>query len=235
MSEPSFSIVIPCYNESASLPELIKLAKDIVDKSGGEFIFVNNGSSDNSQAILNSAVSQGINYINLDSNRGYGGGILAGLNLAKSEIVGWTHADLQTPLNDILIASELCITNRVFVKGIRRNRNLMQRLFSAGMGWFETFLFRTKLKEINAQPTLFHKDLMFNWNPPLDFSLDLYAYLTAKKMGFVVKRLNVQFVKREYGVSNWNTNWKSRYRFIIKTMKYSIQLKKRYKNDYLSS
>lgn len=235
MNKLNFSIVIPCYNESANLPELIKRAKDIAHKGGGEFIFVNNGSNDNSAFILNSVNGDGLSFINLEKNLGYGGGILAGIELTKSEFIGWTHADLQTPLDDILIASKLCVTNKVFIKGIRCNRAIISKIFSEGMGWFETFLFRSRLKEINAQPTLFHRSLIVDWNPPTDFSLDLYAYLTAKKLGFTEKRLNVKFIERKHGASNWNTTWKSRYRFVKKTIIYSIQLRKRYKNDNFSS
>ena len=38
----------------------------------------------------------------MKENQGYGGGIAEGLKIAKGEFIGWTHADLQTPLNDFL-------------------------------------------------------------------------------------------------------------------------------------
>ena len=38
--------------------------------------------------------------MNLTINQGYGGGIVAGLNVAKGNYIGWAHADLQTPLLD---------------------------------------------------------------------------------------------------------------------------------------
>ena len=44
------------------------------------------------------------NYINLEKNLGYGGGILKGLSLCKGEIIGWTHADLQTDPLDCITA-----------------------------------------------------------------------------------------------------------------------------------
>ena len=40
-----------------------------------------------------------INRINLNTNQGYGGGIVAGLQ-ERGNYIGWAHADLQTPLID---------------------------------------------------------------------------------------------------------------------------------------
>ena len=49
------------------------------------------------------------------------------------------------------------------------------------MSLFETLLLRTRLWDINAQPTMFHRDFFASWDrPPHDFSLDLYAYYGAK-------------------------------------------------------
>ena len=226
MPDLRFSVVIPCYNEDKSLPELIEKAAQIAQIGHGEFIFVNNGSADNSSVILDEAKRDGVKVVNLQVNRGYGGGILAGIEFAESPIVGWTHADLQTPLDDILRALELFTTDKVFVKGYRKGRPFTNRVFSIAMGAFESILFGTKLREINAQPTLFHKSLTRFWDPPSDFSLDLYAYLAAKRSNYFIKRFKVTFMKREHGASSWNTSYKSRYNFIKRTILYSFRLRR---------
>ena len=47
------SIVIPCFNEELNLPLLIIRCQEIHQKNNLlEFIFVNNGSTDNSKKIL---------------------------------------------------------------------------------------------------------------------------------------------------------------------------------------
>lgn len=230
MNSPRFSIVIPCYNECASLLELIDQAANIARQGQGEFIFVNNGSADDSATIFQEAAKKGFKVVNLETNQGYGGGILAGLKLASSDIIGWTHADHQTPIEDVLLAIEKFTVDNVFVKGIRRGRPASSRVFSAGMACFETILFRTRLREINAQPTLFHKSLQIDWDPPSDFSLDLYAYVLAKRKGYLIKRFDVSFKKRLYGVSSWNTNFASKSHFIKRTIRYSLKLKRKLRN-----
>lgn len=230
MNSLRFSIVIPCYNEGASLLKLIDQAEYIAQQGQGEFIFVNNGSVDDSAAIFQEASKRGFKVVNLETNQGYGGGILAGLELASSDIIGWTHADHQTPLGDVLLATEMFTADKVFVKGFRRGRPASSRFFSAGMGVFETILFRTPLREINAQPTLFHKSLQISWDPPSDFSLDLYAYVLAKRKGYSIKRFDVSLKDRLHGVSSWNTSFASKSNFIKRTFRYSLKLKRELRN-----
>ena len=47
-----YSIVIPCYNESENLVDLVNAIKKIPKKYKVEFILVENGSLDNSKEIF---------------------------------------------------------------------------------------------------------------------------------------------------------------------------------------
>ena len=62
-------------------------------------------------------------------------------------------------------------------------------------------------------------------NPPKDFSLDLYALLLAKQNKMKVIRFPVMFEKRHAGVSSWNVDWKSKVKFIKRTISFSLKLK----------
>lgn len=227
MSELSFSIVIPCFNEAKGLSELITKASEIAVQGNGEFLLVDNGSIDTTLEILKANLLPGIRWVSTPINRGYGGGILFGLNSCNSNVIGWTHADLQTPLDDIVKAVKALNGRSGFVKGRRRNRPLIDNVFTAGMGVFESLLFSKWIWDINAQPTLFYKDFMATWaNPPLDFSIDLYALLTATKANVGVKRVDVLFLPRKYGESTWNNGLTSRWKFIRRTIHYSFLLRK---------
>ena len=227
MSELSFSIVIPCFNEAKGLRELIYQASKIAVKENGEFVLVDNGSTDSTLEMLKTNLLPGISWVSTPINRGYGGGILFGLDSCNSNVTGWTHADLQTPLDDIVKAIGALNGEIGFVKGRRRNRPLIDKVFTSGMGIFESLLFKTCVWDINAQPTLFRKDFMATWvSPPLDFSLDLYALLTATKAKVGVKRVDVLFLPRKYGESTWNTGLASRWKFIRRTILYSFTLRR---------
>jgi glycosyltransferase involved in cell wall biosynthesis len=221
-----YSLVIPCYNESESLSSLISEIKEIVSSFDIEFILVDNGSTDNSKEILKEISHENIQVVRLKTNAGYGGGIKAGLRIAKGDYRGWIHADLQYSLKDSLKFLNDLTAEDNFIKGLRKGRSLFQKFISANMSIFESALFGTLMYDINAQPTIFHKDaLLYLNNMPDDFSIDLYTYLILRKHGFKIKRFKVIFLNRSFGKSSWNTGLKSIFKMSLKTIKYSIDLR----------
>lgn len=231
----NFSLIIPCYNEAENLPLLISRCKALVENPLCEVILVDNGSTDSTPMVLNSLLIteySGIRSIRVEKNQGYGFGILSGLKAAKGNILGWTHADLQTnPLDFLQALTFFEKGHKIFVKGKRYGRKFSDVIFTIGMSLFETFLLRKFLWDINAQPTVFSRHFFETWkNSPHDFSLDLYAYYTAKRAGLKVFRFPVQFGKRAYGVSHWNINWTAKIKFIKRTMKFSFELRKSVQN-----
>ena len=228
-----FSLVIPCYNESESSPMLVRRCEDMLNTSNLniEVILVDNGSIDNTYEILKKNINnQNIKILKLNRNLGYGGGILEGLKFSSGDYIGWTHADSQTDPKDFEKGLNLIYednTSEVFIKGQRTGRSFIDYFFTFGMSIFETIFLRKLLFDINAQPTIFSRKFFLSWeNPPKDFSLDLYAYFLAKKENFLIRRFSVNFSKRLYGSSSWNTGLKSRLKFIKRTIIYSLSLKK---------
>ncbi len=225
-----FSLVIPCFNEEQNLPRLIDSCLALIESSDCEIIIVDNGSTDNSAKILPSLIKSNskLRAIYVEKNIGYGHGILSGLKEAKGEIIGWTHADLQTdPLDCIQAFAHFDGNNNLFVKGKRRGRSFFDNFFTICMAIFESLLLKKILWDINGQPTLFRKEFFASWeNPPEDFSLDLYSYYMAKLQNLKIKRISVYFGKRFSGVSSWNTGLHSRAKFIKRTITYSFKVKK---------
>ena len=230
-----FSLIIPCYNEEKNLPLLLERCITLQHHNFNiEVILVDNGSTDNTQDVLNKLLPNYPNCrsIRVEKNQGYGHGIISGLKEAKGEIIGWTHADLQTDPNDVLMGIKLIQNNthNVFIKGKRYGRPIADVFFTMGMSIFESILLRTPLWDINAQPTMFSKEFFAKWeNPPKDFSLDLYAYYQAKLSNLLIKRFPVKFSERTHGISHWNISWAAKKKFIIRTVEFSLELKSRLK------
>ena len=227
------SLVIPCYNEGPGLSRLVARCEELTARIPCEVILVNNGSKDNSAEVLAqlTADKPALRVVNVEVNQGYGFGILSGLRAARGEIIGWTHADMQTDPMDSVTAYEMFKASadpaRLFTKGRRYGRPLADQVFTLGMTIFETVLLGRVLYDVNAQPTCFPRTFFESWqNPPHDFSLDLFAYNLAKRARFDVKRHPVYFGKREHGQSSWNVNWSSKYKFIKRTVDYSLRLRR---------
>ena len=229
-----FSLVIPCYNEAANLPLLLDRCREVTRRSDIEVILVDNGSTDNSPDVLLNLLPQypGCRSVRVEKNQGYGFGILAGLGAAKGEVLGWTHADMQTDPQDVLRGLENFDKQgaSIFVKGRRYGRPFADVAFTVGMSFFETLLLGKPLWDINAQPTLFPRTFFETWqDPPHDFSLDLYAYYQARSNGLEIYRFPVKFGERAHGVSHWNVNWAAKRKFIRRTVEFSLDLRRRLK------
>ena len=101
MDKPILAIIIPCYNEEDSIPliynELKKVSNNM--KYDFEFIFVNDGSIDNSLSVLKklSAKDKQVKYIHFSRNFGKEAAMYAGLSKSKGDYVTIMDADLQDP------------------------------------------------------------------------------------------------------------------------------------------
>ena len=92
------SIVIPCYNESKSIPYLLEQFTEVIGTRDIEVILVDNGSVDETPAVLAALLPryQFVKTTRVDKNQGYGFGILSGLRIGTGDFLGWMHADLQS-------------------------------------------------------------------------------------------------------------------------------------------
>lgn len=228
------SLVIPCYNEAKNISLLLKKLEMGVIRSDVEVLLVDNGSTDDTQNVLQALLPDYpfVRVIKVPINQGYGFGILNGLREGVGEYLAWTHADMQTDPRDPIKALEIVEgfgnSTNIFVKGLRKGRPVFDQIFTVGMSLFETIFFGRTLWDVNAQPNLFHRSFFESWkNPPHDFSLDLYALFSAQKQGLVVKRFDVVFPPRLHGASNWNTGFIGKWKFIKRTLEFSFELKRR--------
>ena len=95
-----YSVVVPVYNEEENLHELNNRLVSVLEKWGRyEVLYVNDGSNDNSGAIINEfcAASPMIKTIAFSRNFGHQAALTAGLNYTQGDAVAVIDADLQDP------------------------------------------------------------------------------------------------------------------------------------------
>jgi glycosyltransferase involved in cell wall biosynthesis len=101
VAEPSYSFVIPIYNEEDVLPELHKRLSSVLDGLDGdsEIIFVDDGSRDESFIVMLAIrdADPRVKLARLSRNFGHQIAISAGLDLASGDAVMVMDADLQHP------------------------------------------------------------------------------------------------------------------------------------------
>ena len=97
-------VVVPCYNEEETLPYIIKALNDVSKKLKPQYsidyLFVNDGSSDKTQEILNaeSSSNKNIYFREFSKNAGHQSALRAGINAATHyDAVIMMDADMQHP------------------------------------------------------------------------------------------------------------------------------------------
>lgn len=96
------SVIIPCYNEEAVISETVKRLKSFASELKNinvEFIFVDDGSTDQTRSILRSFAhnDQSIKIIGFSRNFGQQMALTAGFNAAQGDAIVLIDADLQNP------------------------------------------------------------------------------------------------------------------------------------------
>ena len=225
----NFTLIIPCYNESDNIENLFEKISKIQNELEFEVIIINNGSTDDSTSVINKNKHKlkNLNLINILVNKGFGYAIKEGINKSNSDIVCYTHADMQVDLKSCVNAYKIFKNyndDKIFVKPIRKKRPIVHTFFSLLMSIFNTILFRKILYDIHSQPNLFKKlDKEIIDKAPNNMSIDLYFYLFFKTKKFTIIRFNVEFLERKHGKGS-NDTLLQKIRYIPLAITNSIKL-----------
>jgi len=176
LSPLALSVVIPCFNEEAVLPELCRRVNEACAKEAKgsfEIILVNDGSSDGSLAMMKAMMTlyPALVIVNLARNHGHQLALTAGLAQTRGARVLILDADLQDPPElldgmmrlmdesgaDVVFGQRLCRHGESLFK--RASASLFYRLFGklteaqipADTGDFRLLSHRT-VDLLNAMP-----------------------------------------------------------------------------------
>jgi len=208
--EKIVSIIIPVYNEEASLPHFHEQLTKITSQIEGyqwELIYVNDGSTDGTQRILEQLYQQcpQASFILLSRNFGKEQAMLAGFDHAKGQCAIVMDADLQDPpelINDMLDCWEQGYED-VYAK--RRSRGKESWLRRKLTMQFYNILDRSTnfrvLKNVGDFRLLDRKciDALKTLREQERYTKGLYCWIGFKKKELLFDRGN-----RLYGKSHWN-------------------------------
>jgi dolichol-phosphate mannosyltransferase len=101
VSAPELSVVVPVFNEAAVLPELQRRLDAVLGSAVAsyEVVYVDDGSSDESPAILGAAAAADprVRVLRFSRNFGHQAAVTAGIEHARGSAVVIIDADLQDP------------------------------------------------------------------------------------------------------------------------------------------
>lgn len=119
------TIIIPVFNEEDNLERVQKEMSDFIEiaKVDSQVLFVNDGSKDQSQKMIEKICKEhkNFNYLSFKDNRGLSAAIKAGIDHVETGLTGYIDADLQTSPEDFNILLNY-IDNYELVTGVRADR-----------------------------------------------------------------------------------------------------------------
>jgi len=132
---PTYSFIIPVYNEEATLNELYYRINAVMDRMDGpvELILVNDGSHDRSLKLMRDlhAKDPRVCYLSFARNFGHQIAVTAGLNFVRGQVAVILDADLQDPPELIPLMAEKWRQGYEVVYAQRTQRHRE--------GWFKRF------------------------------------------------------------------------------------------------
>lgn len=203
------SVVIPVYNNEGSLTilheRLISSIKKCNSNFDYEFVYINDGSKDNSLSVLKNIQEKDKNVVVINFSRNFGqmAGILAGWNAATGDAVINISADLQDPPEQITLMLEEWQKGNEIVISFRESRH--DDTSSAITSKIAYSLFKYSLP--NMPPGGFDFALLDRK------AMDAVNSISEKNrfyqgdilwVGFTIKYLPYIRQKREHGTSGYN-------------------------------
>jgi len=120
-----FTIIVPVYNEEENLNRVEKELLNYLEIASlkTSILFVNDGSSDKSQQLIEAICTrhEAFHYLQFAQNRGLSAAIKAGFDHVDAPLLGYIDSDLQTSPEDFNILLEH-INDYDLVTGVRLNR-----------------------------------------------------------------------------------------------------------------
>ena len=136
MGLPTVSLVIPVLDEEDTLPELHRRVEAALEGIPHELVFVDDGSTDRSAAIVEelAARQEGIVLVQLSRNFGMEIAMSAGLDHARGDHVVLMHADLQDPPELIpeMLEKARAGADVVYARRIGRDESWLKRALATG-------------------------------------------------------------------------------------------------------
>ena len=208
------SVIVPCYNESRTIEifyqEITKISS-VMDKYDFEYIFVDDGSKDDTLDIVKNLSKEDsrVKYISFSRNFGKESGIYAGLEKSKGDYAVVMDADLQDPPS-LLPEMMRCIdeagydsvaTRRVTRKGEPPIRSFFARQFYKLMNKISKTEIVDGARDYRLMTRQFVNAILQiqEYNR---FSKGIYGWV-----GFNTKWLEYENVERVRGETKWSF-WK---------------------------
>jgi len=165
---PPLALAIPLYDEEGNVAAVAAELLAVFRKADIplQLILVDNGSSDGTRRVVErlEASEEEIEGVYLDTNQGYGGGILAGMarQAEDAKIVGYMWGDGQIQASDVIRVYRRLVAEKTDIAKARRveridgwRRAIISKCYNALTLW----LFHVTSPDTNGCPKMFTREV----------------------------------------------------------------------------
>ncbi|MDF2881114.1 MAG: hypothetical protein K0R54_1671 [Clostridiaceae bacterium] len=207
------SVIVPFLNES----DVIALFCEELDTYAGsiafplELVFVDDGSSDNTNLLIQNHHFKNIKkvkLITLSKNFGSHAAIRAGLSYATYDICTWMGSDLQEPIEFLELAFQRIINGYdvVYIEKKEISISKFERVFS---NIYSAMMRRFAVKNYSSGGTsniVFNKKVKAFLNENIENNSSIMLQII--DVGFISTTLSLNYKNRAAGVSKWTLSKK---------------------------
>ena len=208
MNKPEISVVIPLYNEEENIAKLNSQLVDslLLINRPFEVIYIDDGSSDNTFAILRDLCKSNLNIRAIRFRRNFGqtAAMAAGFDCAQGEIIIAMDGDLQNDPSDIPRLMTKIEEGYDVVNGWRINRQdklISRRIPSVVANWLIGRLTGVRLHDYGCSLKAYRAEVIKN--VPLYGELHRFIPALASIYGARITEIPVNHHPRIYGKSKY--------------------------------
>jgi len=203
------SVVSPAYNEASNIKLFCVKTNKVLKKftSDYEIIIIDDGSTDNSLALLQTIKKQikAIKIIRLRRRSGQTAALIAGINLASKDIVVVLDSDLQQDPNDIpKLVDPILIGKADVVSGqrLQRQHSIIYRIIARVEYWLNRWFLGIKLHDTAVSPNAYKREILKD----LDLYGEMHRFLVPilHWRGYRVVEIPVTHLPRIHGQSKYS-------------------------------
>ncbi len=225
------SIIIPLLNEEKSLPELHDKIVGVMQKAGYSFeiIFIDDGSTDQSVAVIQklAAGNPQVKMLQFRKNYGKSAALAAGFDHARGRFVVTMDADLQDDPEEIPNLIAKLEQGFDLVSGWKKVRHdpFIKRITSKIYNHFTSVFSGIRLHDFNCGLKAYRSDVVKSFQ--VYGEMHRYLPVLAHHNGFRVTEMPVKHHERKHGQSKFGMARFSRGAFDLLTVTFLTKYKKR--------
>lgn len=206
-ASPEISVLVPAFNEADRILPTIGAIAAHVSSLGctWELIVVDDGSTDDTVALLRDLDLANLRILTGEPNQGKGAAVRRGVLAAQGRLVLFADADNSTPIEEIdqLIAAidmdgaDVAIGSRAVAGANESDRSLLRQVLSAGLRLLARHTLSVRVRDTQCGFKLFRAAVardVFQQMTITGFSFDLELLFLAARRGYRIAEVPVQWV-----------------------------------------